>query len=202
MKYLNHLNAIIAVVGVLVIGNTLLQTFWEPGSPKRPTIGLTTGPRPVKSGASTNKSLTPAQGRRPSATAPVNPSPLGTTRVSPQVTPSAPTRITPGGVGQSGGFGIPGGGGNSAPAPATSGVIGQPGSTGRVMEWNNPPSGDPVMVEDPAGGKRVPPRRLNSRPGDTRSMYAPPQMNRGAKRDQQQTDPNAPAPPPRSSMPQ
>lgn len=205
MKYLNHLNAIIAVVGVLIIGNTLLHTFWDQAPAKRPTIDLN-APGPSKSGMSGKTPLSAPQGRRPSTAAPASRAPLGQTRVPPQASPRTPSAVTPGTISEdSGRLGLSGSAAPS-PVPATSGVLGQPGATGRVME--NP---EPLSLEEPAGARKTAPapaaaRRYNRRtyPQQSRPMFTQPEANRAAKRDQPQADPNAnaPTPPPRSSMPQ
>jgi len=197
VKYLNHLNAMIAIVGVLIIGNTLLDTFWRPNTAKRPTIDLTS-PRPAKAGINPKTPLSTPQGRRSSALPATNRAPIGGTRETPQPDPS----------GLAGQPASPAG--NPAmpverpsAARGSSGVVGQPGPLGGAVDN----SSDSLHLEEPAGARKVapmPPRRYTGRPNpQSRPTYPAPQNNRGTKRDQPQADPNAPAtPPPRSSMPQ
>ncbi len=200
MKYLNHLNAIIAIIGVLVIGNTLLDTFWRPSAGKRPTIDLTS-PRPAKTGINAKTPMSAPQGRR-SSTVPANRAPIGGSRETAQPNPG-------GLVTQPAAPAVPNERLPAAPderpsaVRGTSGVVGQPGALGGVMENQS----DSLNLEEPAGARKVAPamspRRYTGRPGSQpRPTYPSPQISRGTKRDQSQTDPNAPPPPPRSSMPQ
>lgn len=202
MKYTNHLNVIVAIIGVIVIAQTLTRTFWNSAPEKKYSLELPATQPEIKV-----QSSRPVTSQRRSA---------GQVPAALPGTVRAPSSS----VGQPAGSGLVGGGGRLLPAPtpqpgSNSGLIGAP-PVGAAAAPNvvtipsapttAPPTGSRPQVDGagrslrgqvPFGGRS---NFRSQRGADSRGANLPPPAgNDGAKR---QLDPNAPAPPVRSSMPE
>jgi len=201
VKYTNHLNVIVAIIGVIVIAQTLTRTFWNSAPEKKYSLELPSTQPEIKV-----QSSRPVTGQRRSA-GQVPAALPGTVR-----DPSSQ-------VGQPAGSGIVGGGGRLLPAPTAQpssnpGLIGAPSGTAAAPNVVTIPSapttasptgsrpqvdgsGRSLRGQVPFGARST---FRSQRGADSRGTNLPPPAGNDAGK--RQLDPNAPAPPVRSSMPE
>jgi len=194
VKYTNHLNVIVAIIGVIVIAQTLTRTFWSSVPEKkysveapasRPKIQVQAA-RPAPAAAQKRAGLQPAgvlDGTAvtpsPSPVQPREPSPLG----------ARGRLLTDRPVQQSPNSGIVG-----APAGTSAGpnVVTIP--SGPTGEMQSEP-GRSMRGQVPFGARSG--YRSRGMDGQTTTLPPPGGYDAGKR----QPDPNAPPPPVRSSMP-
>ncbi len=196
VKYTNHLNVIVAIIGVIVIAQTLTRTFWN-SSPERqfsvevpatrPRIQVQ-APRPGqgqrRSAVQGPRALSGTVGA-PSAAQPTGPGILAGRNLAPTGQPNANSGIV----------GVPSGA--SATAPNTVAIPSGPTTA--------PPSGAGLQGDMPGRSQRGSPFAASrsiygrQREATRQANLPPPGANDAAKR---RPDDNAPAPPVRSSMPE
>jgi hypothetical protein len=195
VKYTNHLNVVIAIIGVIVIVQTLTRTFWNSSAEKEYSVEV-----PVVQPKIEGQAARPAPGQRRSAVqgprlpgtvaAPSSAQPTGSDILAGRSGQAAQPSPSPGVVG------VPSGAATSAPNTIT--IPSRPTTT--------PPSdadiqGD-VRGRSLRGSPFTPSRSIYGRQRDAarQQLNLPPQgVNDAAKR---RPDDNAPAPPVRSSMPE
>ena len=198
VKYTNHLNVIVVIIGVIVIAQTLTRTFWNSSPERQFSVEVPTTQPKIQVQAPR-----PGTGQRRSAVQGALPGIVGA--------PSS-SGVQPGGPGVLGGRNRPL---TSSPAQPNSGLVGAPSGAAAAA---------PNVVTIPAGPTTAPPsgtglqgetqgrslrgsapfsrgRSLYRGPGaaDRQTNLPPPGANDAAKR---RPDENAPAPPVRSSMPE
>lgn len=202
MKYTNHLNVIVAIIGVIVIAQTLTRTFWNSTPEKKYSVDVPASQPKIKVQAS----RAPAAVQKRSASPSVLPGPMGVPQSS-TVPPAAgaPSFATRGRL-------------LTAPLVETNP---NPGIAG--MAPRAPATASPNIVTIPSAPTTAPPtgglegetrgRSIRGQvPFGARSTYRPqggaesrtttlppPGGNDAGKR---RPDPNAPTPPVRSSMPE
>lgn len=195
VKYTNHLNVIIAIIGVIVIAQTLTRTFWDSSPEKQYSVDLPAIEPKIQVQA---------------------PRPTSVQRRAAQGSRSLPGTVAAPSAGQPTGSGILSGrnlGTGTQPNP-NSGVLGVPGSanpsgsntvTIPSVPTTAPQSGAGLQGDMPGRSLRGSPfvtgRSIYGRQREaSRQLNLPPQgATDAAKR---RPDENAPAPPVRSSMPE
>jgi hypothetical protein len=190
VKYINHLNAVIAIAGLIIIAQTLGRTLWD-GAPALP------GSIEVPSARA--RVMSPPQSNAPARVAPVFP-PAGQLRATDSEDDSAGHGMPTPGLAAREAAGVPAG----VPTPGAirperrledddqsetgSGVISVPGADGRNRSM----------------GGAFPPGQFGQRPlprGSRAPGYVPPPLNEGAvKRQPGEGVPSSP--PVRSSVPE
>ncbi len=196
VKYTNHLNVIVAIIGVIVIAQTLTRTFWNSSPERQFSVDVPAIEPKIQVQAPRS-----ATGQRRS------------TVQGPQALPGtvgAPSAAQPTGSGILGGHSLA----PTGQPNANSGIVGVPsGANAATPNTVTIPSGPTTAPPSGAGLQGDMPRRSQrGSPFATgRSIYGrqresarqlnlpPPGANDAAKR---RPDDNAPAPPVRSSMPE
>ncbi|MFB3906077.1 MAG: hypothetical protein ACE15E_21745 [Acidobacteriota bacterium] len=194
MKYINHLNVIIAIIGVIVIAQTLTRTFWSSApekqfsvdvAPTRPRIqvqGVRTAVPAQKRSAVPRPGMVPGPAEDPTSSVAQPPTP-GVTGGRNRLLTASPVQPSAGSA--------PAGATPGATAPPT--VVTIPSAAATGLEGDT--RGRSIRGQTPSGSRST----LRTPGADSRLNLPPPGGNDSAKR---RPDPNAPAPPVRSSMPE
>jgi len=197
VKYTNHLNIIIAIVGVVVIAQTLTGTFWNSTPEQKYNVELPAVRPKVLNSAPPAAAITQKRSLFPP---PAAPSPVPVTPpaavvsnpqpVTSQPAPTAPRRnrlFTPGPVP------LPQTSAPSTtqPSPTVVTIPSQPATTASPAEGERP-----LRFQPPFGARNT----VRQPVGDPRSMNSPPPSGSDSAKRDQNSDP--PTPPVRSSMPE